>query len=686
MIKSERMKASGLMTERQMQVIQRDIQQVFKVYFETTKIPFEAFMQLLKILAKDRTQMYAQNAGYAGWLLGNILNMLDAEYEVTADALIQNEADLYAISLGHITTAKSGTVPTGDATPRCWAKLGMEYLKRLFGLTLSGKPFALWDAYCDGGLCTEWGASLFLSSNKAASVEVASGVSKDAVAFELDFTGALDYDAYNLLFSCGLPEELQRVLREDEPLMIYINPEQGKDIPAATELSQHMADMLPSIANKKLDNTVMRSLYRLCLLKDTYNLKNLRIGVFTPLSWLTDKAYTSFREFFEQHFGFCGGFLVSSAGFAGVKEKQIAASFWSADAATVQDGRSAQQVLGGAADTKQGTSYVFDVYIKLDDDSVTQRGVFNLRTDVHTMMDWCKAQHSASELVSMPLQKAWNRFDIEHPKLEVSDALAFMPMYDKVKDSTHVNMLYALPSKDSLAITPANFWRCAVAVGTRIAFTGEDSPHIVSQNLLEPDVYCKGWNAYAADCLGLMLFTYCSMNYAYRMGSKEASLTQAAVNRAQGTDGKPSGKRVMYSHPLQRVNNRLFPLDIKKLQDKITDDILLQDIADNYYDNSFILQCLKDAKPLMSSAVLDMVDYCLGLMKASLTGEARMGRGYAAGTAAYDADFAQIFFGAQLSTFTLTQQMTYKKKYSKAMTAVRKQADAFGIITPIVMG
>ena len=140
-------------------------------------------------------------------------------------------------------------------TPECWCVEGRTYFDKHIP---NWRDFTIWDMSCgSGNLLRSTGLSdnskLYLSSLQQDDIELIKATPEyaGANAFQLDFLMKLDYDCNNTEFLNQLPEGLQRVIRNDEPLIVYANPPYKTGSAKMTDVGNYMTGIGLSKADRK---------------------------------------------------------------------------------------------------------------------------------------------------------------------------------------------------------------------------------------------------------------------------------------------------------------------------------------------------------------------------------------------------------------------------------------------------
>ena len=164
---------------------------------------------------------------------------------------------------------------------------------------------------------------LYCSTLFESELEIGKRYNQEATKFQFDFLN--DYfpmkgDLHNA--DSKVPAGLLKALEEDKPIVFFLNPpyatatnrnETSKKDVAKTKVNAQMQNDNIGACSQ---NLYAQFLYRIMMIKKSYNLTNLYIGLFSPSAFLSGGSYKKFREQFLNDFGYMGGFLFCASEFA----------------------------------------------------------------------------------------------------------------------------------------------------------------------------------------------------------------------------------------------------------------------------------------------------------------------------------------------------------------------------------
>lgn len=170
---------------------------------------------------------------------------------------------------------------------------------------------------------------LFCSTLIADDLRMVEHYNPEATSFVFDFLN----DSFD-----ALPRNLLECMREDRPLVFFLNPPfaTSASFTAERQKEDGAYDTVAGRMMKKdgLDlacrNTVPQFLYRILQLKNAFQLTNVRIALFCNPNFLCANSFTKFRNLFFGSFRFEGGIYFKAGEFADVSDKWgIAFNLWS---------------------------------------------------------------------------------------------------------------------------------------------------------------------------------------------------------------------------------------------------------------------------------------------------------------------------------------------------------------------
>lgn len=607
---------------------------VMQYFFDTTNTSFEDFIELTTELMNN-PQTEKLNSSYSAWLLSKCFEVLKLK-NISPSVCIENKDVVRSIAVGEQSRNEGEFY-----TPEVWCEYGRRYMKAILG-DLWGQA-NVWDIACGtGNLMRTAGYSsdkLFLSTLLDEDLISVRKTYPDATIFQLDACNGIDYDAYNMLFSMKLPDNLRKKLEANEPLVFYINPPYRVGFGGANDIAQHMTQM--GFGRSAVD-IYHHFLYRICLLIDTYKLTNCHVGVFGPTGWLQSRVNYAFRDFIFEHLKFRGGMSFPASEFANVGDGNdwlISMSVWSS--------WTPEEKVSGA--NKQPQTILLDACDRSAEGKITVTGSQLIKPTNIRLHDWCQPK-DVTRYRNVPTQTSGFNFGSSLQK-EPENTLMTLLSENTVIDGTRRAAMLSFTHTTSVPVTAENFWRCVASFGARNATDSQDA-FLGRQIFSAPNTELDGWNNFLADSLALVLFCRNSFCFSYR------DIEVAGVKWVR--------------------NNNFFPIGLEDCRKIITDPVLLADMEAHPSNNRVIIEALEWAAPYLSEASHELIEFGLNKLVASLTGTVRKDVEYKNWLYAYDASLQQVRTVSELWSESDTKlQQVYT---SKIKALLKPQITEFGFL------
>lgn len=566
------------------------LKDVVRYYGTTTGKSYEDF--LLDIQKTRGNLALAQE--YSEWLAAKIFEILQKN-EITLADCIENK-DVIRSSLKEDESRKDGEF----YTPEVWAAEGREYLKRMLG-DLWGKAY-IWDASAGTGNLLRSSDyprdKLFLSTILPEDVEILKASFPGAHVFRLDFVNDIDWDQNNRFFSNNLPPELVGVLERNEPIVFYMNPPYKVMEANSSDVGAYMASM--GMAKCALD-IFHQFIYRLIMIKRFYQLTNMYLGIFGPVTMFHSKMLEPLYNEFKSEFKFVDGMCFSAGDFANTSESVgwlVGYTTWRSKNGDEED---KSIVLDAKSVDEKGNISV-----------IGKRLITSIDVNLH---DWVKAKDIIR--IDQPLPEVTTFMNFTGDLVNApQNYLGYLMSSNFVIRATRRSSVTSLPNPDNVPITPENFWRCVASFAARRCYATKANPYNNSQYYSKPDETIEGYDQWLRDALVLFLFEHNSQQASYR-------------------DLEVGGY-------IWNIPNRLFPIPYEIVREVVSDPVILDDMTKFPPQNQFLVSILQQVQYGFSPDAMELYQYCLTLILESLQGDKRARFGYANWTKAWDAGFIQL--------------------------------------------
>lgn len=200
-------------------------------------------------------------------------------------------------------------------TPELFANFAHKILEKHFGKNWYNEYY-VWDpAWGIGNLTKSKKFKHLYASTLHQSDIDASDANKEAEKFQFDFLN----DPIKSLFGLHIPQGLYDALTNNKPIIFLMNPPYAapndfkdgfKDVSINTYTQSFMGDM-----KYAKQNLFSQFLYRIMMFKNSYNLTNCNICVFSSSVFMSGSGYEKFRKSFLESFHFIDGYLFDASYF-----------------------------------------------------------------------------------------------------------------------------------------------------------------------------------------------------------------------------------------------------------------------------------------------------------------------------------------------------------------------------------
>lgn len=196
------------------------------------------------------------------------------------------------------------------------------------------EKYVVWDCcWGTGNLTRDYRfKELYASTLEPSELAIGATYNREAQKFVFDFLN----DEIEDMFGVHVPEGLLQVLKEDKPILFFINPpyatacnmDRSSKGNGATNSIVYEAMMKQRLGNAS-NNLYAQFLYRILQIKEYYKLTDCRIGLFSPTLFLCGGGFSKFRNVFLDNFAYDIACQFNASYFADVANNWgIAFSIW----------------------------------------------------------------------------------------------------------------------------------------------------------------------------------------------------------------------------------------------------------------------------------------------------------------------------------------------------------------------
>lgn len=200
------------------------------------------------------------------------------------------------------------------------------------------EKYVVWDnCWGTGNLTRDYRFNeLYISNKEEQEMAIGARYNKNSTKFIFDFLNDdIEPDIYA---NTPVPEGLRKALEEDKPLVFFLNPPYSRNsgdnnVGTSDEVCFTKTRDLMNAENMGVcvSNLYAQFLYRMNLIKKTYNLTKVYIAIFCPTLYLTGESWKNFRADFLKNFEFRKACTFKASYFADVADSWgIAFSIWKA--------------------------------------------------------------------------------------------------------------------------------------------------------------------------------------------------------------------------------------------------------------------------------------------------------------------------------------------------------------------
>lgn len=343
-------------------------------------------------------------------------------------------------------------------TPSSWVNEAHKMISKQFGNDWKDY-YTVWDCCCGtSNLTRDYDfKNLYCSTLNHSDFDISKEYNTNAIKFQYDFLNDdMDLSKDSLEQNIKMPKSLLGDLKENKPFLFLINPPYATASNGKSKTSSSKDGAGDTFVNKVMKNNKVGAssqqlyaqfLYRIMLLKRTFNLTNVKIALFSPSLYLSGPSYKGFRKEFLKEFMFNEGMLFKASHFSDVKAS------WAIDFAIWSSGES--------IDKENFLHEVKDITDKGLIKTVEYKNIYNLDNS-NSCSNWIKNEKNKKEKKSITLKSALN-LGTKSCMVDV-DNLGFL-----INDSNNIYAntqgVYLISSKitrhiKSTTILPSNFADC----------------------------------------------------------------------------------------------------------------------------------------------------------------------------------------------------------------------------------
>ena len=331
---------------------------------------------------------------------------------------------------------------------------------------------------------------------------------KDATVFQLDFLAKHD-DIFNRDFVDSLPDSLQDVIKNNKPLIMLCNPPYKGGMASVTDVGRYMSNSISYLDHTDFSQPAYDLFYQFMFqmlnFQKLFNLTNMYIAVFHPLTWFTLRNPLVLLHEFRKSFEYLDGMCISAGEFSGTSESipwGIGATLWK----TVPQ-----------PDNKP---ILLDKMHMLSSTEVEVVGKVLYEEPRERLTFWTKDTTSAP-LIELPIMTSHLTFaggepyeKVAHKFMKVRNDIwgSLMPEDTLTRSAMQSGMTSMPSSSGCTVITPENFWRSVANFVFRQVYTADWT--VAKKKISAPNTNIAGYSEWLQSCIPLFCL---SINLWYRL-------------------------------------------------------------------------------------------------------------------------------------------------------------------------
>jgi len=543
---------------------------------------------------------------------------------------------------------ESGRKAAGEFfTPEIWCVEGRTYFDKYIP---DWHQYNVWDASCGSGNLMRTSGhptdKLFLSTLQEDDVELVKNTPEyeGAEVFQCDFLNGIDYDKYNAGFVNNLPERLQSIIKNDEPLIIYMNPPYKSGMALQTEVGRHMNDVGMS---RPAYDMFYQFCWRVMNIVEMYELKNCYFSFFGPLQMFTGASPGVLVEYFEHVFEFIDGMCLSAQEFSDTSSSiswGIGCSLWKSRGGYVYNVEHKDVLLE--------KKYIIESGIGCEGKILYEqpREKLSAWVEPRDVMYYKEAPLMTSHL-TFKGGEVFEKVAYGSGKMD-TDALGTLMIGNTLTRSASQSAVLSMPTTiQYVSINEENFWRCVSSYTFRRVVEVDWS--LTKKEISAPNTNIEGYDVWVRNALVLFLFEYKSMMSSLR--------------------------DVVWGAETVVIRNKLFYLTEEEVRTRCDDPVILEDLNKNPLLNQFMLKQIEESMPYWFSEVKALYDWCKEYTL--FTYNLRKNVAYKGSLECWDAGFQQIRSGG-IWTDELSEDLT--KLLVAARDRLKTDIFKFGFVSDVI--
>lgn len=326
------------------------------------------------------------------------------------------------------------------------------------------EKYVVWDCACGTkNLTRDYRfKEIYCSTLFDSELQISKNYNTEGTSFQFDFLNDYIPTPDALIQESKLPDGLVNALKENKPIVFFINPpygtacNQGETSKAGINDTAVRKEMRNDNQGAGAENLQHQFLYRICKIIDNYHLTNARIALFSNPIYLSGGKQKDFLKFFCNHFEFKKGVMFCASEFADCSDAWgITFNIW-------EQGK-----------TEDIHNFVHTLIKKNEDNEIVEFGeknIYNSWND-NQLSAWVREPikgEKTSEVVSVS-----SALNIKEKNIRGFSAEGSMGYFFNQCNNVSVNQQYvalfstSYANGNGLSVLPQNFTRCTSAFAAR---------------------------------------------------------------------------------------------------------------------------------------------------------------------------------------------------------------------------
>jgi hypothetical protein len=483
--------------------------------------------------------------------------------------------------------------------------------------------------------------------------------------FQLDFLSSFD-TFFNRTFTDNLPEDIQKVIKNKEPLIFLCNPPYKTGQANNTNVGRYMNSEIPYFDNINFSKPAYDLFYQFCFqIMNTValnELENCYLCIFGPLTWFTGAGANVLLKEFERVFEFKNGMCISAQEFSDTSDSiiwGIGATIWKSRGKYISD-----------RNIDCHKDIILDKKFIAPDGSIGCSGRVlyepprkKLSTWVHDSGDAVKEFYPLmTSHLTFKGGDAFEKVAYKTTKMR-SDAWGILMSQDTMTRSSDQSAVMSMPSTIQYEpIVKDNFWRAVASYTFRRIYEADWSE--TKKDISAPNENVEGYNLWLMNAIPSFLFEYKSMM---------SSLRNVTL---KSEESLPDDIKTKIT-----IRNNFFYLTPEEVKAHCTDPVILKDLEENppTEGQKFMLKVIEQCMPYWAPEIKQLYDWCKAYTLA--TYDFRKNVNYKGSLDCWDAGFQQLR-SALWDAENLDADMS--KLLIKARDYLRKDLSKFGFVSEVL--